>query len=135
MDCLFCKIANKEKSAQIIYEDDRTLGFLDIHPKAPGHTIVISKIHSENILDLPEAEIKPVILTVKKVISKLKAALKPHGFTIAINHGKAAGQVIDHLHIHILPRFDHDGGGSIHSIVNNPPDEVLDTLAEKIRNS
>ncbi len=135
MDCLFCKIAKKEKEAQIVYEDAKTMAFLDINQRAPGHTMVISKVHSENILDLPDSELKPVFLTVKKVITKLNSALKPHGFTIAINHGKAAGQVIDHLHIHLLPRFADDGGGSIHSVVNNPSNETLIDLAEKIKSS
>lgn len=135
MDCLFCKIAVKEHTAQVVYEDAKTVAFLDIHPKTTGHTIVISRTHSENILDLPDAEIKPIFLTVKKVIAKLKNALKPRGFTIAINHGKAAGQIIDHLHIHLLPRFADDDGSSAHPIAGNPPSETLDAIAEKIRNS
>lgn len=125
MDCLFCKIAKKEIAAEVIYEDKETMAFLDIQPRAPGHTIVISKVHSENILDLNNENIGPTFLTVKKITGILKNALEADGFTIGINHGRVSGQAVDHLHIHIIPRFKNDGGHSIHSVVNNPPTENL----------
>lgn len=121
MDCLFCKISRKDIPSEIVYEDSDTLAFLDIFPRATGHSVVISKIHSENVLDTDDATLSKVVLTVKKVTDILNKALKPKGFTIGINHGRVSGQVVDHLHIHIIPRYDDDGGGSIHSIVNNPP--------------
>lgn len=134
MDCLFCKIANKEISANIIYEDDDSVAILDVHPKAPGHTMVIPKIHSENILDLPDDKIEGVFKAVKNATALLKKALLPDGFTIGINHGKVSGQAIDHLHIHIIPRWRGDGGGSIHSVIDNAPAEPLEKIAAKIRN-
>ena len=135
MDCLFCKIGKKEIPAEFVYEDDHAFGILDINPIAPGHTMIIPRIHSENLVDLPAEEVGPVFTAVKKCTEKLKAAFKPDGFTIGINHGRVSGQLVDHLHIHIVPRFTGDGGGSIHSIVNNPPKESLAMVAEKIRNS
>lgn len=134
MNCLFCQIAQKAINSEIIYEDEKTLAFLDIHPKAPGHAMVIPKEHAENILDLPESSVKPVFLAVKKVARSIKEALKPSGFTIGINHGRVSGQVVDHLHVHVIPRFDKDGGRSIHSVVDNPPKESIGKIAEKIRN-
>ena len=133
MNCLFCKISTKEVKAEVIYEDTNTLAFLDIQPKAPGHTMIIPKSHAENILNLKDEDIQPTFLTVKKIAGILSKALKPNGFTIGINHGRVGGQVIDHLHIHVIPRFDGDGGGSIHSVVHNPPKESLETIAELIR--
>jgi histidine triad (HIT) family protein len=133
MDCLFCKIIKKEIPADVVYEDAETLAVLDIHPRAPGHTMILPKIHAENILDLPENKIAPVFLTVKKITAILQKVLKPKGFTIGINHGRVSGQAIDHLHIHVIPRFDGDGGGSIHSVVNNPPKESLKEITEKIK--
>lgn len=132
-DCLFCKILKKEIPAEIIYEDGETMAILDIMPKAPGHTMILPKVHSENILDLPEDKVRPVFLTVKKVTAILEKALNPRGFTIGINHGKISGQTIDHLHIHIMPRFEGDRGGSIHSVVTNPPKESIKEIAQKIR--
>jgi len=135
MDCLFCKIGKKEIPAEFVYEDDHAFGILDINPIAPGHTMIIPKVHSENLIDLPAEEIGPVFLAVKKCAENLSHAFKPEGFTLGINHGRVSGQLVDHLHIHIVPRFAGDGGGSVHSVVNNPPKESLEAIAKKIRNS
>ena len=116
MDCLFCKIIKKEIPAEIIYEDNNAIGILDIHPLTPGHTMVLPKTHAENILDLPDDQVSPIFLAVKRVTEKLKNSHNPAGFTIGINHGRISGQVVDHLHIHVIPRFSGDGGKSIHSI-------------------
>lgn len=134
MNCLFCQIANQE-SENLIYKNESTVAILDIFPRAPGHTMVLPKIHAETIIDLPDSEIEKVFKAVKETTLKLKNALNPSGFTIGINHGKNAGQAINHLHIHIIPRYENDKGGSIHSIVNNPPKESLEEIKEKIQNS
>ncbi|PIR89111.1 MAG: HIT family protein [Candidatus Harrisonbacteria bacterium CG10_big_fil_rev_8_21_14_0_10_40_38] len=134
MDCLFCKIAEKEIPSEIIYEDENTVSFLDIHPRSLGHTVVISKSHSENIIDLPENMVGPLFRSVKKVTSLIKKTLDPKGFTIGINHGKISDQVIDHLHVHIIPRYDGDKGSSIHSVVNNPPNEPINETVNRIKN-
>lgn len=133
MDCLFCKIIKKEIPAEIIYEDDRSLAILDINPRAPGHAMVMSKIHSQTILDLPENKLGLLFEAVKKVAGLIQKGLKPEGFTIGINQGKISGQVIDHLHVHVIPRFEGDGGASVHSVVNNPPKESLKDIADKIK--
>lgn len=130
--CLFCQIANKAHAADIVYEDDHTVGILDIFPRTTGHVMIIPKVHAETILDLPEAELEPVFLAVRKMTAILQRALAPDGFTIGINHGKVAGQAIDHLHIHIMPRWHNDGGGSLHSVVGNPPKESLKSIKERI---
>lgn len=134
MDCLFCKIADKSIPSTVVYEDEFTLAFLDIHPLSEGHTVVIPKNHAENIIDLPEELVKPLFLSVRKVAAFLKDALNPEGFTIGINHGKVSGQTIDHLHIHVIPRYEGDGGKSIHSVVHNPPMEALEETRSRILN-
>ena len=131
-DCVFCKIANKVFSSEVVYEDDAALAVLDIHPIAPGHTMILPKVHAENILDLPDAAVGPLFLAVKRVTERLNAAFHPDGFTIGINHGKWAGQAVDHLHIHVIPRWKTDGGKSIHSVVTNPPAESLTDIRKKI---
>ncbi len=135
MDCLFCKIRDKEIGAEFVYEDEHAFGILDINPIAPGHTMIIPKVHSENLIDLPDEEIGAVFSAVKKLTLILKKAFNPEGFTIGINHGRVSGQVIDHLHIHIIPRFENDGGKSVHSVVDNPPKESLAEMAGKIRST
>lgn len=133
MDCLFCKIINKEIPAEIIYEDGEAVAFLDIHPRSPGHTVVLPRHHAENILDLPDEKIEGIFKAVKKVAELLNKSLMPDGFTIGINHGKVSGQTIDHLHIHIIPRWFNDGGGSVHDVVNNQPKESLEEISKKIK--
>lgn len=130
MDCLFCDIASKKIPAYIVYEDDETLGFLDIKPLAPGHTVIIPKTHAESISSLDDKLINPVFGAVKKMTVTLKKVFGPEGFTIGINQGKTAG--VDHLHVHIIPRWEDDGGGSIHSVVLNPPKESLESIRERI---
>jgi len=131
-DCLFCKIGAKEIQSSIIYEDNNVLAFLDIQPLAPGHTVVIPKKHARNIVELDDILIGPLFSAVKKVTGALQKALSPDGFTIGINQGKVSGQAIDHLHIHIIPRFKGDGGKSLHAVVSNPPKESLTEIQDKI---
>jgi histidine triad (HIT) family protein len=135
MECIFCKIARKEIPAEVIAEDTHTVAFLDIMPRAPGHTMVIPKVHASNILDLPESEIEPLFMSVRKIAERLSRVLKTDGLTIGINQGEASGQAVEHLHVHLLPRFKNDRGGSIHSVVSNPPKESLKEIAERLRNS
>ncbi len=131
-NCLFCKIVAKIIPSAIVYEDEHVLAFLDIHPMSSGHTLVIPKIHAENILDLPDTQIEPFFRTVKKVVDLLRKRLGPKGFTIGINHGRMSGQAIDHLHVHVVPRYEGDGGGSLHLVVKNPPQESLEVIQAKL---
>ena len=131
--CLFCKIAKKEIGAEIIFEHEIALAFLDIMPRAPGHTMIIPKHHAQNISQLPDALIGPFFTTVKKVLSQIERALRPDGFTLGINHGKASGQEVHHLHFHIIPRWHGDGGGPIQRVVQNQLKEDLATIAQMIR--
>jgi len=131
-DCLFCKIIEKKIPAKVIFEDEHTVAFLDIMPRTTGHTLVIPKVHAPNILELPNAEIAPVFATVKHVGEMLSRALHPDGITIGINQGRASGQEVDHLHIHLMPRWHGDGGGAVQSLVNAKPKESVDEIKEKI---
>lgn len=133
MDCIFCKIIAKEIPAHKVYEDEYALGILDIHPRAPGHTMIIPRSHVETIIEVPNGELESLFSAVKKMTTVLKNALVADGFTIGVNHGKASGQEVDHLHIHIIPRWYTDDGSSVHTVVNNPPTESLAAIAEKIK--
>jgi len=135
MDCIFCKITKKEKEAKIIYEDEKVMAILDINPVSPGHTFIIPKEHFSSVLELEESYVIPFFNGIKEVERMLVNAFHPDGFTLGINQGKSAGQGIDHLHFHIIPRFLNDKGGSLHNVVYNPPQESLDVIYEKILKS
>ncbi len=132
VDCLFCKIIAKTIPAMVIYEDDHTVAFLDITPRSPGHTLVIPKAHAPNIVVLPDTEVGPLFVAVKHVADLLSRKLIPDGITIGINQGRAGGQEVDHLHVHLMPRWHGDGGGSVQSAVNNKPKESVQEIQKKI---
>ncbi|MCF6276656.1 MAG: HIT family protein [Candidatus Magasanikbacteria bacterium] len=119
-ECLLCKISKGEIPSYKIYEDENSLAFLDIEPHSKGHIMVIPKKHAVTILELDEESMKNLFASVKKVTEIIKEKLNPDGFNIGWNHGEAGGQVLQHLHVHIMPRYNGDGGKSMHAIVNNP---------------
>lgn len=108
-DCIFCKIARKELPSEIVYEDAQTLAFLDSHPVNPGHTLVIPKKHVADVFEADSETWLSVMKTVQKVAHGLNAALSPDGINIHVNNRSAAGQIIFHSHIHVIPRSHNDG--------------------------
>ena len=132
MDCVFCKIGKGKIPCSKVMEDKENLAFLDIHPHAPGHTVVIPKAHAETIFDMEDTKVKGLFLLVKKVMKKLER-LEPEGFNVGWNHLEAGGQVVPHLHIHILPRFKGDGGGSMHSIIKNPGKKSVEEVGRGLK--
>ena len=129
-DCIFCRIGRGKIPSHKIYEDKNSFAFLDIHPHAKGHTVVIPKIHAVTIFDLEEKQMRSLMLAVKKTMGLLQKKLRPDGFNVGWNSGAAGGQVVPHLHIHILPRYSGDGGGSIHSIIKNPGEKAVEEVAK-----
>jgi histidine triad (HIT) family protein len=109
MSCLFCKIISKEIPAEIVYEDDEVLAFLDINPVNPGHTLVVPKKHCENLLEASEADLCNLISVIPKTARAIMASGQYEAFNVAMNNGAIAGQVINHLHFHIIPRKADDG--------------------------
>jgi len=104
--CEFCKIVEKENDASIVFEDDRTMAFLWTKAIAEGHTLVIPKVHYENIYSVPDDEIAHLFKVVKRVAVAVKQGLNADGINIGQNNGRAADQTIFHLHVHVLPRFE-----------------------------
>ncbi len=107
--CLFCKIVAKEIPAEIVYEDERVLGFLDIHPVNPGHTLLIPKRHSDAFAVTPAEDIAAIMAAAQKIASAILKATGADAFNFAANNGKAAGQLIPHTHFHFIPRLSNDG--------------------------
>lgn len=103
MECIFCKIVQKEIPSEIVYENDQIVVFKDINPKAPIHLLVVPKKHIESIQTLTEEDKKligEIFLTAKKVAEDLDFA--SNGYKLLFNVGRGAGQLIEHLHLHIL---------------------------------
>ncbi|MFH1173072.1 MAG: HIT family protein [bacterium] len=108
-DCIFCKIIKGEIPSHKVYEDDQVLAFLDISPVNQGHTLVIPKEHTENLLTLSEEQIKAIFTVAQKVAKKIETVLKPDGINLGMNNKPGAGQIIFHAHVHIMPRYTNDG--------------------------
>jgi len=108
MECIFCQIVKKEIPAQIVYEDDEILAFKDIHPKAKVHLLIIPKKHFSNLNEVEDEKILGKILFQAKVLAK-KFEIDKTGYKIIINNGKDAGQLVFHLHLHLLGGEDLKG--------------------------
>lgn len=107
-DCVFCRIVEKGENATVVYEDSHTLAFLDIHPLNPGHTLVIPKKHYANMLEMPPEEAGRVFISAAKVMRAVEKASKADGISVGQSNGKAASQEVFHMHVHIIPRFNHE---------------------------
>ncbi len=108
-DCLFCKIINGEIPSYKVYEDNDILAFLDIAPISYGHTLVVPKKHYCNFEEIPKEDLCQIIKAVKKIGKAFKYGLDLKGYNIQVNNGPVAGQVIPHLHFHLIPRKSDDG--------------------------
>jgi histidine triad (HIT) family protein len=108
-NCIFCKIIKGEIPSSKVYEDEKIIAFLDIGPINKGHTLVIPKEHYETLLEVPDSIIFDIALATKKIGEKIKKKLGVKGFNIMQSNGKAAGQLVPHYHVHVIPRFDNDG--------------------------
>lgn len=108
-DCIFCKIINGDIPSYKVYEDDDVLAFLDITPVNCGHTLVVSKKHYNNLINLPEDDTIKLIKVIKKIIPSIMSGTKAEGFNLNLNNGPVAGQVVNHIHFHIVPRHHNDG--------------------------
>jgi histidine triad (HIT) family protein len=130
--CIFCKIVQRQAPASIVYEDKTTMAFLDIRPLNMGHTLVIPKAHYVNIFDTPKTVLSQVHLVSKQMTFAVKAATNADGISIIQQNGKAAGQDIFHLHVHVVPRFEGQKLSRFSELVQVERDR-LDVMAVKIK--
>jgi histidine triad (HIT) family protein len=107
-DCLFCKIVLKEIPAHIVYEDEQVLGFLDIRPVHAGHVLVIPRLHSADLSEMPADDLGPSLEACQKIGNAL-LKLGADGFNVITNAKMAAGQIVHHTHFHVIPRYKADG--------------------------
>jgi histidine triad (HIT) family protein len=135
-NCIFCQIIRKEASSSIVYEDEKVVAFLSNRPVNEGHTLVVPKNHYENIFEIPEEEATYLFKVTKRIAHAVKEAMDAEGIRIVQNNGWAAGQVIFHLHLHVIPMFSTEGfihGKAFHDHTNPREPEVLAQDAEKIK--
>ncbi len=130
-ETVFAKIIRREIPAEIIYEDDHTIAFLDAHPNHPGHSLVVPKKWSRNILDIDPETLSAVMTTVQKVSLAVKEGVGADGINVYMNNEPAAGQAVFHTHIHVIPRYENDGLTPFPQTSYAPGEK--EAVAEKIR--
>lgn len=117
--CIFCKIAQKKIDAKIIDENENAIAFLDAFPLTAGHTLVITKKHYAKLQEVELDQMAYLFNLIHKILPPIEKGTGVQSTLIAIHNGKDAGQVIPHLHVHIVPRKAGDGGGAIHSMFDS----------------
>ncbi len=135
-DCIFCQIIRKEASASIVYEDEQVVAFLSNRPVNEGHMLVVPKKHYANIFEIPEDEAAYLFKIAKRVAHAVRDAMDAEGIRLVQNNGWAAGQVVFHLHVHVIPMAPNDGfvhGKAFRDHSNSRGSEELQKAAEKIR--
>lgn len=131
MDCLFCDILNGKKDGHFLYEDNSHVAILDKYPIDVGHSLVIPKEHHEKITDMTPEYVGNAFSIVPKIAKAILDATGADAFSLGQNNGLAAKQIVPHVHIHIIPRYNNKGTvWTKRQISNN--DELLE-LAKKIR--
>lgn len=130
IECIFCQIISRKAPASIVYEDKQVAAFLSNRPVNLGHTLVVPKKHYANVYEISEEEAAYLFKVTKRVAQAVKDAIGNEAIRIVQNNGKDAGQVIFHLHIHIIPMKSQNR--FLESMLRPP--ELLDRDAEKIRN-
>jgi histidine triad (HIT) family protein len=135
-NCIFCKIAKGSISANIIDQNNRAIAFLDAFPLSAGHTLIIPKSHYSKVQDMNKEDSSDVFNLLWKLSGAVEKAAGVNASTIAIHNGKAAGQEVPHVHIHVIPRTTDDGAGPVHSMFKKRPNassKELNLMLEKIK--
>ena len=134
VDCVFCKIRDGQIPSFKIYEDSKTLAFMDINPLNPGHCLVVTKNHASTIFEADVPDLQAAIATVKKVATVVRGAVQADGINILQANGASAFQSVLHFHFHVIPRFNNDGKGFDWKL--NPGDkQQIGMTGERIRAS
>lgn len=135
VDCVFCKIAAGTIPSVRVYEDEHVLVFMDISPVTKGHSLVIPIAHYDPITNVPVSLLQKVIAVVQKVAKAQLDGLGADGINVTQANGEIAGQVIPHVHFHVIPRFKNDPHSWILPQRNYDSGEEIGKYAEKIKNS
>lgn len=135
MMCILCKIIEGTLPSYKVYEDEHTLAFLDIAPLADGHVLLIPKHHHQFVEDLPEEVHTSLFDSLRRLVKPIQAAFDAPASNISINNGPNAGQIIPHVHIHIIPRSKKAGKNLFSSVGRFKPrsKEYFEEIADRIR--
>ena len=137
-DCLFCSIREGKFPTNKVYEDDEFFAILDIKPVNPGHVLIMPKEHYRNFLDLPQELTRRYGEVAQKIGRAVQEACKADGINITCNNESAAGQLIFHTHVHIIPRFNNDNlmhwDHNLYKDEREMP-EIATKIRDKISNS
>jgi histidine triad (HIT) family protein len=131
-DCVFCKIRDGQIPAMKVYEDERTLAFMDINPLNAGHCLIVPRSHAPTIWDVDEEDLRATITSAKKVALALRGAVKPDGLNMLQANGTAAFQSVPHFHLHLIPRWNNDGKGFDWSLVPGDRAQIIE-IGERVR--
>jgi histidine triad (HIT) family protein len=131
-DCVFCKIRDGQIPSMKIYEDARTLAFMDINPLNAGHCLVVTRSHAPTIWDSDDEDLRAAITSAKKVALALREAVKPDGLNMLQANGTAAFQSVPHFHLHLIPRWNNDGKGFDWSPVPGDRAQIIE-IGERVR--
>ncbi|WP_102271910.1 HIT family protein [Cytobacillus massiliigabonensis] len=113
-DCIFCKIVNGDIPSYKVFENEHVMAFLDISQITKGHTLIIPKIHNENIYDLSPEAARNIFEVVPQIANAIKEQFNPVGMNVITNTGEQAGQTVFHYHMHLIPRYGSgDGFGAV----------------------
>ncbi|MFC5971549.1 HIT family protein [Halomarina salina] len=135
-DCIFCSIVAGDVPSRTVHEGEHTFAFLDVNPLVRGHTLVIPKEHYETVAEMPDDVRDAVFTAAGELTPAVEEAVDADATTIGMNNGAASGQEVPHAHVHVVPRFDDDGVGPLHTLDWPRPDlddEEFDDVAEAIR--
>jgi len=132
VDCVFCKIRDGQIPSTRVYEDERTIAFMNINPLNEGHTLIIPRAHAATLFEADDADLRAAIATAKRVAVAIRAALHPDGLNLLQANGAAAFQSVPHFHFHLVPRFTGDGKGFDWPMVAGDRGRIQ-AAAEKIR--
>jgi histidine triad (HIT) family protein len=132
VDCVFCQIRDGQIPSTRVYEDDRTIAFMDINPLNEGHTLVIPRVHAATLFEADDADLGAALATAKRVAVAIRQALHPDGLNLLQANGAAAFQSVPHFHFHLVPRFTGDGKGFDWPMVAGDRGRIQ-AAAEKIR--
>jgi len=133
MSCIFCRVVGGEIPAEIVAADAGAVAFLDVHPLADGHVLVVPRAHAATLEAMSSADVAALFTLVARVAGPARQAVGAAGTTIGINNGPATGQTVPHVHVHIVPRWPDDGAGSVHSLFRAGPRRPIGEVGAAIR--
>ena len=131
MECIFCDILDGKRDGHILYEDEAHVSFLDRFPIDTGHSLVIPRAHHERITDMEPEDVGRLFTLVPRIASAVVGAMSADAFSLGQNNGRAARQVVPHVHVHIIPRYN--GKKTEWMTRQSPTEEELADIAGRVR--